>query len=367
MRSMTVHNGGMLLLLMLLTPILLVGCGEGGEDTAALEDSEVAIRVNDETMSRSEFNQQLNQRMQSFRRRMGDTGTGELSGPLKRMRGQMKRQLANQMVQRLLIQSHMNEAGVTVSDSEVQARWEEMTQRFPSQRSLKQALRQQNTSETEVQSRIRKQLRMQKFLDQEVGMISVSETEARQHFRQNRGEYDRPEQVRTRHILVKDDTGAQEKIGQAQREIEEGMEFEEAARKYSEGPSATKGGDLGYISRDQVVGKFADAAFALKPGNVSDPVKTRFGYHLIKVEEHRDTKTAKYRDVSDTIIETVREQKKRQKWQQLLQRLREQSTVEINVLQDTRPRRRGPRGMGQGRRAPRGQQGQQRRAPAPGR
>jgi len=330
--------------------LVLAGCGGGGPadepgESMGDADRRVAIRVDGDTVSRARFNRRLDRQMQRFRRRLGqDTAASDtLSGPLRQLRGQMKRRLANRMVQRLLVTRAMNEAGVTVSDSEVEGQWRQLTRRFPNRESLQSTLRQQNTSETRVRSRIREKLRLQKYLDREIGPVEVSETEAREYFETHREEYDRPQQVHAQHILVRDDTGAQTQIRRIQRELEGDSTFEEVARTRSEGPSARKGGDLGFVSRGRMAKPFADAAFSLEPGTISEPVRTRFGYHLIRVIERRDTRTARYEDVSEEVLQALQQQKQRSRWRDLMQRLRRDATVEVNVIDDT-PARRGMRG-----------------------
>ncbi len=93
------------------------------------------------------------------------------------------------------------------------------------------------------------------------------------------------EEVRARHILVKEEEDAKAII----KEIEAGADFAETAKAKSTGPSGPNGGDLNFFKREQMVKPFADAAFAMKPGDVSkQPVKTQFGWHIIKVEERRE-------------------------------------------------------------------------------
>ncbi len=92
------------------------------------------------------------------------------------------------------------------------------------------------------------------------------------------------EEVRARHILLKTEVDAKNVIGH----LSAGKSFEDAAREFSTGPSASNGGDLGYFKRGDMVKPFADAAFALKAGDVTPlPVKTRFGWHVILVEDKR--------------------------------------------------------------------------------
>lgn len=94
------------------------------------------------------------------------------------------------------------------------------------------------------------------------------------------------EEVKSRHILVEDGATAAELIS----ELEDGADFAQLAAEHSTGPSGEAGGDLGWFTRDQMVAPFADAAFALEPGEVSaEPVETRFGWHVIKAEDRRTT------------------------------------------------------------------------------
>ena len=96
----------------------------------------------------------------------------------------------------------------------------------------------------------------------------------------------RKEEVKARHILVKTEAEAKAIIA----EIAGGADFATVAKERSKGPSASGGGDLGYFTKDSMVPAFADAAFALQPGEVSPkPVKTQFGWHVIEVEDRRQT------------------------------------------------------------------------------
>ena len=90
-------------------------------------------------------------------------------------------------------------------------------------------------------------------------------------------------EVRASHILVKTESEANELLGQ----IKAGQDFAELAKKHSDCPSGSRGGDLGFFTKGRMVKEFEDAAFGMEPGQVSEPVKTQFGYHLIKVTESR--------------------------------------------------------------------------------
>lgn len=92
-----------------------------------------------------------------------------------------------------------------------------------------------------------------------------------------------PTEVRASHILVKTESQAIDIINQ----LNAGKKFEKLAKKYSDCPSSRNGGDLGSFTKGRMVKEFEEAAFSMAPGQVSQPVKTQFGYHIIKVTEVR--------------------------------------------------------------------------------
>ena len=131
------------------------------------------------------------------------------------------------------------------------------------------------------------------------------------HYEQNKFLYHQPEQVRARHILIKTQeepteaelNAAKEKVANLKKQItEENRDFAEMAKQFSEDQgSKGQGGDLGFNTADGWVKPFSDAAFSLQPGQISDPVVSRFGVHLIKVEEKRPPQSKELAEVSDEI------------------------------------------------------------------
>jgi peptidyl-prolyl cis-trans isomerase C len=105
------------------------------------------------------------------------------------------------------------------------------------------------------------------------------------------------QEVHARHILVETEDQAK-KIAD---ELKKGADFAELAKKESKDPGASDGGDLGFFTKDQMVPEFSTVAFALEPGKISDPVKTQFGWHVIKVEEKRTRKAPDFEQVKPQI------------------------------------------------------------------
>jgi peptidyl-prolyl cis-trans isomerase C len=105
------------------------------------------------------------------------------------------------------------------------------------------------------------------------------------------------QEVHARHILVETEDEAKA----IKAELDKGADFAELAKKKSKDPGASDGGDLGFFTKDQMVPEFSTAAFALEPGKISDPVKSQFGWHIIKVEEKRNRKPPEFDQVKTQI------------------------------------------------------------------
>jgi peptidyl-prolyl cis-trans isomerase C len=122
---------------------------------------------------------------------------------------------------------------------------------------------------------------------------------------------------------------AGKKIEEIQQKLKTGSDFAELAKEYSEGPSSVRGGDLGYFQRGQMVKPFEDAAFSMQVQEVSGRVETRFGYHLIKVDDKKPAQTLAYEDVKAKIAQRLKQQKVEKDATQYVENLRHNAKVEI--------------------------------------
>jgi peptidyl-prolyl cis-trans isomerase D len=143
---------------------------------------------------------------------------------------------------------------------------------------------------------------------------SVTDQDAEAYYAAHKEKFKVEEQVRARHLLVRVDENApeadvaraMETVGKAQADLKAGKSFEETAAKFTEDPSGTQtGGELGWFGRNRMVKPFEDAAFALEKGAVSEPVRTQFGFHLIKVEDRKAEGYEQFKDVADGIRRTI--------------------------------------------------------------
>jgi len=144
--------------------------------------------------------------------------------------------------------------------------------------------------------------------------VTVSEDDIREYYESNPEKFKSPKTVKARHILIKLDSSAKaEEVEKARQRIEtvlemakEGQDFAELAKKYSEGPTKAKGGDLGTFSRETMVKPFADKAFSMKAGEISEPVRTPFGWHIIKVEKINPEKTTSLSEAEGDILKKLK-------------------------------------------------------------
>jgi len=157
--------------------------------------------------------------------------------------------------------------------------------------------------------------------------LETTDEELKEYYNQNKERFkDMPERIRVRHILVADETEAKELL----KKITAGADFAKLAQEHSICPSAKNGGDLGYFSRGRMAPLFEETAFKLKTGEVSDVVRTGFGFHIIKKEDHKPAGASNFNDVKYELEQTVLFQKRDQKIRDLITQLKSKAKININ-------------------------------------
>lgn len=138
--------------------------------------------------------------------------------------------------------------------------------------------------------------------------VNVMQDEIEDFYNKHKEYFQTPEMVRASHILVSNEDSASEIYD----EIKNGLSFEEAARKYSSCPSKENGGDLGEFSKGKMVPEFEEAAFSLKDNELSHPIKTQFGYHLIKVSYKKEAGISSLEEAKEQIREQIMRMKQQE-------------------------------------------------------
>lgn len=172
--------------------------------------------------------------------------------------------------------------------------------------------------------------------------VKVAPEEAAEYYEKNKDRFAVPETVRASHILV----DGEEEMAKVKADLGAGMSFEDAAKKYSTCPSKEQGGDLGFFSKAEMVKEFAEAAFAMKVGDVTaEPVKTEYGLHLIKLTDRKEASVKPLDEVKDEIAGGLENEKKAGVYRSELARLKEKYGVEITGEKKDEAKKQGEEGQ----------------------
>jgi parvulin-like peptidyl-prolyl isomerase len=245
----------------------------------------------------------------------------------------VKKEIIDEMIVQLLITQFLKKEKINITTQEVEGAIANLRERMKANPktagfTLEELLESSGSNIDELKGEIRTSLGLKAYFEKTTDNKTLNN-----YFLANKGQYG-GEMVRASHILVdtrlmqspEETEKAKKKIEGIKKELDKGGDFAELAKKYSDCPSSAKGGDIGFFPRKgAVVETFAQAAFQLKPGEVSGPVKTEFGYHLIKVTEKKEAKKVEYEDVKEQVKENYIEEETGK----LLQRLRQEAKIEI--------------------------------------
>ncbi len=177
------------------------------------------------------------------------------------------------------------------------------------------------------------------YIKREVtGKIALSDDEKKKYYDTHKEEFEVPETVKVRHILIRTEQNATEdnkkkakqKAEDILRRLTSGEDFAKVASEVTEDPSTkASGGDLGFFPRGRMVKSFEDAAFSLKPGEISGIVESPYGYHILKTEEKKPAHTESYQEVSEKIQQKLLQEKSKTRINEFMEKATKDAGVEI--------------------------------------
>ena len=278
--------------ILVLTSVLMIPFAAMGEpEKSAAAPANVAT-VNGKAISNLDYQAELT----LYKQRLQAQG---MQIP-EQLQGQVGAEVLDQMIGRELIFQQSQKKGVKVDQAQVDKEMSAIKERFPDPKQFEAALAKMNLTEEKLRTQIGERTAIRAFIEQEiVSKIEVTDDEAKSFYEKNPNYFQRPEEVHAQHILIKSNKDDDEKkkaesrqdLMKIKKRADAGEDFSELAKAHSQGPSAPNGGDLGYFPKGKMVPAFEKVAFELKNNEVSDIVETQFGFHLIKVLDHRQAST----------------------------------------------------------------------------
>jgi len=299
--------------------LLLCLCGlvAGCSSEPVVEALPALIVINDQEITKADFLVEFEQSLQKDQ---------QLSGI---EREELQRSFLVQLIDRELIHGEARRLNIALTDADVEVALQGYREDYPGS-SFEEMLVERGLTLEAWREELKESLIMEKLLEQAVySMVSVSDEEVAAYFKANRDQFDRPEQVRARQIVVADEAEGQEVLGILRQE----RPFAEVAAEYSLSPDAEQGGDLGFFSRGEMPPEFDEIVFDLPVKRQSDLVQSEYGYHIFLVEEKRKAKRLNKKEASDEIRAILDGRKKEEVYLAWLQDMRARAVISVDWAQ----------------------------------
>lgn len=280
------------LMAILLFSLALTACDSGG-------DKEVVGKVDDVEITRDELNE-------AMARQYGEP-------------------TLNSLISEKIIELEIEKEDIKVDSKEIDEEFDLMAEQYGGKEGLEQAMAASNLTEEDIKDQIEEKLSIEKLLGDDV---KVTDDEIKEYYEKNKDKFTQKEQVNASHVLVKDEDLAKD----IKKKLDDGEDIGELAKEHSE-DTGTKdqGGNLGFFGRGQMVEEFDKAAFDLEVGEISEPIKTEHGYHVIVVNEKKEEEVQSLEDIKDTIKVVISEEKMEPAFQEWYTKKAEEYEITNNL------------------------------------
>ena len=310
--------------------LLAAACGGGGGGGGDIGKSDAAV-VGDEHITREALDRRLGQAKCSYdlqKRPFPKAGSQEYVA--------IQQQILQSLVQRAELAQKAPGLGVEVTDAEVEKQLKQIKKQYfgGSEKRYQAELKKQCVTDAEVRADVRSNVLSDEIYKKVTADAKVTDADVKAYYDSNKSVYTQPETRAVRHILVKKKPLADRLYSQ----LKGGADFATLAKKYSEDPgSKSQGGQL-TISRGQTVPEFDKEAFSLKTGELSKPVKTQFGWHIIRAEKDATkSKTTPFPQVKAAIKQQLIQQKRSESLQKWLDGVKKEFESKISYATGLAP------------------------------
>ena len=249
---------------------------------------------------------------------------------------QLRRKALDTLIDKELLWQEAVKRDVVISDAVVNDQVEKTRTAVGGSEVFARRLNDAGFDEASYTEYTRRELAAQKVFAELTTVGAPDEQQVRAFYEEHRSEMNRPEQVHARHILIKVAQGASAatieaarlRLVEVRREITQGADFANVAKSRSEGSSASEGGDLGYFPKGRMLPEFDAVAFAMAVGDISQPVRTAVGWHLIYLQNHLDAVDVTEEQGFAMVRTYLAQQQQSQARLQVLEQLRSRNRIE---------------------------------------
>ena len=289
---------------------------------------DVLARVNGEAITKADLEQRIAQMEMAAGQRV----------PTEK-RDAIYRKALDDLINVKLLRNEVTTRNFPADEKTVDEQMQKIRGQFPSDEEYRKALSSRGMTPETLRANMLDETRINKMMQAEAaGATPVTDAEIREFFEKNPDKFKQPEAVRASHILIRvqpgDEAANKKALAQIQsvhKQAKAGKDFGDLARKYSADGSAERGGDLNFFTKDAMVPEFSNAAFALKPGQISDIVQTSFGYHVIKLTERRPAGSIPLEQVTEQVRQHLTQTRQREKAEAFVKVLRSKSKIEVLI------------------------------------
>lgn len=248
----------------------------------------------------------------------------------------LRKNILEELISAELLYQESKKAGLGDLREKVEQQFENIKKGFGSEEEFKKILDDRGISQKDLKEDIKRGVYISEFLDKKIyASIVVTEEEKKKEYEKNKDRLSVPEQIKASHILIRvgrdasdaDRKKARAKIDELRKRAISGEDFAKLARENSEDGSASRGGDLGYFRKGDMVEPFEDAAFSLKEGQISNVVETQFGYHIIRLVDRQAARRLSYEEVEDGLERFLLSQHRREELDKFVNDLKKTAKI----------------------------------------
>lgn len=323
---------------------IITGCGKNDtagtpktKSDAALESaaapkaepSKVLAEVNGKKFTQADADKEISSKLAGL---LGQVPEAQLV----QIREKMLKECVDDFVNRTLLIEAADRGRITVGEAEVKAAIDKIKNNLPPNLTLEEALKRSGMTTESLKTDVTLGLRLNKLIEaQMTDKKAPADKEIKDYYDSNKKQFEVPETVHARHILFKSEEKDDKKVKDEKKTKAEGVrkqlvggaDFAAVAKQSSDCPSKKDGGDLGTFQRGQMVKPFEDAAFKQEVKAIGPVVETQFGFHIIQVLEHNQSKTKSLDEVKDSISKTIQQKRLQDAAERYLAGLRTQAKI----------------------------------------